>query len=567
MGGRPDGSRNDDLNELVEHLQELESRVRALERVAGLAREGAAYPQGLLEGHAGATALSSMPVVMPVLGRALLAIAGAYLLRAIAESGTVPQVAAVIAALVYAGLWLFSSTRFRVSERFTTSAYAVTAAVIIAPLLWEATMRFHVLPAAATATVLVIFVTAGAALAWARNLAVVTWITTLAGVATALALIIATHALVPFTAALLGMAIVTEYSACRNHLLGERWVVALTANFSVFVMSYVATRPQGIPYGYPPMSAAAVLGLEMALLSIYLGSTVFRTLVHELPITWFEVGQAVIAFLIAISGALQLTRGAAGGTAVLGAFCLVSGAACYVVAFAIASHQSRRRNFYAYGTFGLALVVAGTTILLPAALTWSVVAVGAMWLGRRTGSMTLRAHAPVYLTLAAVVSGLIGYATSAMIGRTLPGQPEAAVVVATVAAALCYALAGNEQTTLARTSAMIVAGIGCWAVLGLAAAALSVIAPATVVRSILLCALAFTLPWGAARFQRRELLWLLYPLAGFAVLKLFAEDLSHGRPATLAISLLCYGATLVLLPHRMRSARAAVPERVTATVA
>src|SRR6266853_1706949 len=89
----------DVLPDVLDRVSELERRVAALEN------RSEALP--VLRADAAAPELLSVPAgVVPILGRALLGLAGAYLLRAIAESGMAPRMVTVIAALVYAGAWL-----------------------------------------------------------------------------------------------------------------------------------------------------------------------------------------------------------------------------------------------------------------------------------------------------------------------------------------------------------------------------------------------------------------------------------------------------------------------------
>ncbi len=69
-------------------------------------------------------------------------------------------------------------------------------------------------------------------------------------------------------------------------------------------------------------------------------------------------------------------------------------------------------------------------------------------------------------------------------------------------------------------------------------------------RTGLICGLAL----GLARWsvRRQELMWLLYPLMLYGAYRLLTEDFPHGRPTTLALSLLFYGGTLLQLT-RMRN--------------
>jgi hypothetical protein len=539
---------DDVLPDVLARVNDLERRVAALENRPGTLTA--------LGAEVTAPEFPSVPAgVIPILGRALLGLAGAYLLRAIAESGTAPRIATVIAALVYAGAWLVSSIRTRAAEKFGAVVYTVTAALIFAPLLWETTVRFQVLSPAVSAFTLVLFVIAGYGLAWRRDVSAISRITTLAGAATALALLVGTRDLAPFTIALLAMALVAEFAACRDHCLGERWIAALSTDVSLLVLTYLVTRPQGLPEGYRAIPTMLAVAIQMAALAIYLGSTSFRTLARGIKIAWFEAGQTTVVFAISIDGVLQVTQGAAGGA--LGGFCLLSGASAYLAAFVLVNRRTQRRNLDMYALWGLTLLLAGSVMLFsgtPLTAIWDALAILAMSVGRRTGHIVLRAHACVYLIGAALVSGLLQYCYSVSIE---PGTPFAALapaaILAACAVALCYAASGVTATIPARIPTAIIAGLLCWSMLGfgsgmLAALAISAAYLATL-RTALLCAAAIGMALAGSRWGRGELLWLQYPVMFFGAVKLLLEDFPQGRPAALALSLLSYGGALILLPR------------------
>jgi hypothetical protein len=388
---------------------------------------------------------------------------------------------------------------------------------------------------------------------------VVTTITTVAGVGTALALIFATHALVPFTTALLLIAAVVEYAACRDHFLGERWVVALTADLSIFILTSIAGRAQGWPEGYERIPVGGVLAMQVALPLIYLTSVVYRTVYRRLDISAFEIAQAVAALLISFVGVIQVAH----AEAALGLFCLLAGAVCYRIAAGLPC-----RNLHAYLTFGLVLVLAGTWMVAPTpavAAVWSVLAIAAMWHDTRTEALELRSHAAAYLLAAAFASELLRYANDAMVGAaSITPRRNIGAMITAAAAAVAWTISGRTMTVAARIPAAVIAGIVCWSVMGLIVAAVVVLTGAVntplvgSIRTALLCGAAMVLPSAASRWQRPELLWLVYPLMGFGAVKLVLDDFAHGRPATLAVSLLFYGATLVLLPGRVRAQRLVV---------
>ena len=380
--------------DVLARVSDLERRVAALENLSGV--QPALKPDEVL--------LRNLPPVparsVPIVGRALLGLAGAYLLRAIAESGTAPRTATVIVALLYAGAWLVSPIRTRGAETFRAIVYTVTAALIFAPLVWETTVRFQVLSPAAAALVLVLFVIAGNAVAWRRNLDAIGRIAMLAGAGTALGLLVATRDLAPFTIALLAMALTAEYAACRDRLTGERWIAAVSADASLLFLTYILTRPQGLPEGYRAVPAVLAVAIQAAALAIYLGAFHSVRLRAGSRSAWFEVGQLSAVFAISIGGALQVTRGSA--AAIVGGFCMLSGAGAYLTALVLLDRRTGRRNFYAYATWGLALLLAGGAILFSGIVLtaiWSALAILAMTVGRRTGLVVLRAHASVYMAL------------------------------------------------------------------------------------------------------------------------------------------------------------------------
>jgi len=81
-----------------------------------------------------------------LIGRSVLIVGGAYLLRALTEVGFVPQRAGVVLAFLYAMAWIAIAGRALARGRRTVALFdASTAAGIAGALIWEATTRFHVI--------------------------------------------------------------------------------------------------------------------------------------------------------------------------------------------------------------------------------------------------------------------------------------------------------------------------------------------------------------------------------------------------------------------------------------
>jgi len=228
-------------------------------------------------------------------------LAGAYLLRAIAESGAVPAKVVFAAATLYAVAWLLWASRAHAGRRLSTTLYSLTAALILAPLLWEATVRFHTVTPWQTSVILVAFTLIGLAVSWRQDLLVVTTISILTGIGTAGALLIATYDVLPFAFVFLAIAAAVETCACLSRWLGERWLAAAAADLAVFLATWVVTNPRGLPDGYAPIPATALFAAQMALLVIYLSSVMVRTLVHRRTFTNFETVQCAFAFVIGLA--------------------------------------------------------------------------------------------------------------------------------------------------------------------------------------------------------------------------------------------------------------------------
>jgi hypothetical protein len=104
---------------------------------------------------------------MALVGRTLVALGGAYLLRALTDAVLLPQSLGVLIAFLYALGWLLLADRAGGRGRTTSAAFhGVTAALIGYPLLWEATARFGYLPPAGAALAVALFTALAFAVAW-----------------------------------------------------------------------------------------------------------------------------------------------------------------------------------------------------------------------------------------------------------------------------------------------------------------------------------------------------------------------------------------------------------------
>jgi hypothetical protein len=566
-----------DLERLNERVRELERRVSALEGRSETSTPAASAPVGysLQRPRPPATWRGFPPAevpggAIPVLGKAVLGIAGAYLLRAIAESGAIPKLPVLIVAIIYAGLWMVRAIRTHAANRFASITYAITSALILSPLLWESTVRFQVLAPAFTAFVLAAFVVLALAASWKRNLQLIPWIATLSAVTTALALIIATHELVSLTAALLAMALATEAAACLNHRLSLRAVPAIAADFAVWLLVYILTSSEGIPEGYHGFSPATLATLSLGLLAIYGGSIAIRAFALRRQISAFEIGQGIAAFALAFFGVMRAIQSSAAPA--LGVLALLLAVVCYWGALSRFTDESFARNRRVSATYAAALTLAGSHLLLSSSFRvpfLSMAAIATAFVYSRTAKLSLGMHASFYLAAAAAASSLPGWVAGALAG-TVPAAPDLGAWILITSAALCYLFGSRttasspEDRSSRRLLWVLPASLVGFTVAALAVVAIVRLAPSrfelppsrlSVVRTILNCALALALAFLGSRWNRLELGWVAYAAVAFGTLKLLFEDLRFGNAASLVVSLLFYGLILILLPRLTHPSR------------
>jgi hypothetical protein len=553
----------DALERLMERLDALERRVQALENPstaplsAPAALTLAAAPATVEgEGHS----LARAGGVFSVLGKAMLGIAGAYLLRAVAESSALPRLAIAAVAIVYALLWLVGAARVPAKEWFLSAIYAGTSALILAPMLWELTLSFKVMPPPLTAGVLCVFVIAATALAWKRNLTPVFWVANATAAAAALALSIATHQLLPFIAALLLIALISECAAGRGHQMSLRPLAAFAADAAIWALIFIYSSPQSTRMDYPVIGTACLLLPGCLLFMIYGVSAGLRVTLLGKTITVFETGQAMIAFLLAASSVLYFAPGS--GAIALGAACLLFSAACYAAALLLFSKAAASRNFHVFAAWAAGLLLAGSVLCLPPfwlAAFLGLAAIVATVFGDR---MTLKFHGLVFLMAAALASGLLRYAFDALAG-TPPASLAPGVSLVSVCALVCYAAGKRDpqenwkpQCLHLATAALAVCAMASLLVGGLLRIVALRITPEAhhiaFLRTLILCAAALALAFAGSRWRRVELTRMAYATLGLLAVKLLLEDLRLGHLEVIAASIFLFALTLIAVPRLAR---------------
>jgi len=510
---------------------------------------------------------------IPLIGRTLIVLGGAFIFRALTEASMIPPLGGAIAGLLYATWWLVQADRAANSGKRRSAAFHAFATAIIAyPLIWETTARFELLNTSVAAIILVSVHYFGLAVAWRRKLQTAAWTFTLFSAATATALLFGTHDLIPFVIALLVVAIGIESLAFQNQWLELRWPIALTLDLCLMLMITMTTRPDGPPPSYAPLPPLAVIITCSLLPTVYFGSIVARTLLHDHVIRPFEFVQASLAFLVGVGGAVKVTNFMGATLTPAALSILFLGAASYATSFtAIDRRSGRGRNFYSYTTLAAILILFGSTMLMRGhvlAISWSMLAVATTVVGRSFDRITLKFHSAIYMVAAAIACDLLTSSSTNLLANptsTLHSiSPTCAGVVALTG--LCYVILAT--TPGAKTSSWYLflpqaalAALLVWSAAGVAAEMLSglfarqemptaldpSIAAAT--RPSVLAILAILLAWASHHWSLKELTWLVYPILILGGVKLLWEGLQYSEPAALVIAFALYGGALVVTPR------------------
>lgn len=557
------------LEEFNTRVKELERRVACLEHPSQMhsaPMETVAVSAISSPTLSAETPTSSQSNVFSVFGKAVLGLAGAYLLRAAAESRIFPARIAVALALGYAFGWLGWAAWPRTQTALARHSYAITSALILFPMLWEATVRFQMIEPPVTAAVLATFALLAVILARRRNVASVVWVGMLTAIIAALILLAATRAPVPFLTALLFMAMLSEFAAGPRRWPVLRPVVAVAADFAALMMVIILGNPGGVPEEYTPVPGSTLIALVAALFLIYAASLVMRSLIIRQKVTVFEAAQLAVTVLLMGWALVRISDGT--GMLALGVACLAAGTACYFVAYGMLERHRERPNFHFYSVCAVAFVMAGGFFTLPllALVIWlcsaAFITVG---FGVQRRSPTLDLHGVAYLTAAVYASGLLAYAGRALAGL-YPPAPGAQPILAAVATLVCAALVSRYpgEHWGERLLRLLPAILAVYAVAALAVTPLvwlvargapPALPQLAVVRTSVTCAAALLLAFVGARWKHIELVWIAYAAAVLGSLKLVFEDLRIGSTQSLAASLLIYGTVLILIPRLVRAGR------------
>lgn len=512
-------------------------------------------------------------VVLSLIGRLFLVLAGGFFLRAMTEAGLLAAELGISLAFVYGIAWLVLADRAGRRAQVTSAVFhALAAALVTFPLLVEATTRFRVLTGAGGALGLALLTAGLLFVAWRQRLHAVAWVTIVAALPTSIVLLVSAGVVMPVGCYLIALGVATMWLAYELGWTALRWPVALTADLVVAGVTMRALAPEH------PVAPHTAMLLQWALIGAYLISIAIRTIVRGRIVTVFEIVQTVAALLVAFVGTVLLTRDTGAIPAAVGLTSLILGTAGYGVAYAFVGRRAGlERNLYFYTSLALVLVLAGCALVLRGPWLGAVFAVlgaAAAGIWSREGRLYLLLHGAAYVVAASIASGALGYSAWALAAAPVESWalPRAIMLVVLVAAALSAGLAAARpwpdgavvasglRLVIALCLALLASGwiVGYLApaIAGLADRRVDLGALATVRTGVLAIA-ALAIAWVGRHPRFREWAWLVYPLLVAVGLKMVAQDFKYSRPATLFIALAVYGAALIVAPRLRRGGPAA----------
>lgn len=576
------------IEALQASLESLEQRVAALEYSArGMRPAPAERPAAIAQEASLAAVLHEAPppgevvhvgatpgALLSIIGRTLLILAGAFLLRALTDGGTLPQSVGVTLGLTYATVLIVFTDRAGWKQRKLSASFLGLAVVLTAyPLLWESTARLGLLSPGASGAVLVFVTALGLLTAWRRRLRFVAAAFTLAALLTILALYHATRAMELYAGLLLLLGAATIWLAYSRRWHVMRWLVALTADVVVLRLVLLVAHPEGPRPPYEFLSIPAVRWLAVGLVLLYLGSFSLRALSRRRGVTAFEILQSVLALLVGYGGAVRIAQAMGSGGPGLGWSALLAALVCYAVAFAfLRLRLGRGRNFFYYAWLAIIIVLLGSPLVASNSvlvLSWCAMAVAAALLGGRFDRVTLRLHSVVYLMAAAAQAGLLASVFNVFTGSAAAADrwPSGLGLGVLAMSVCCYAVLvatqrGRGVPTLRRIPRFVVALLS---VLGAGALTVTTLVRSlgpdlgegdpshvAIIRTAVLAIAAAGLAAAGRIRHLAELAWLVYPLLVAGGLKLMLEDLRHGSSTALFLSFLCYGSALIVAPRLRR---------------
>jgi hypothetical protein len=548
---------------MTDRLAHVEARLRELDEAFGALRDRVTRLEGEPRESPGVSAVEpdSLPTtggdfsLLPLLtlaGRTLLVFGGAYLLRALTDTGLLPRPGGVVLGLAYASAWIGVADRAALQRRTSRLFHGLAALLIACPLLLEASTRFDVLSPAAAAALLTGFAFLAVAVAWHRDLQALAVIATTAAAFTAFTLAVTTGHVLPFAASAVMAAATAELIATQR---GWRWPVRPPLLIANLLVLDVIVRAQGS--SVEPLGPAFVVSLFLAAVcaAVLVASAISRP--DELSI--LDIAQSLAALVIGLGGALVIAR--VSGPVALESFTatlLAIGVAGYLLVISRADRWSERAAVVFTTLAAVLMIVGGVARLFGTMrdLVFGLATLILFGLSVRIGRPWLAAQGALFAIVMSVTSGMLYFSADTWTG----GLPTTFMPASALGATAILALGGVVLPLLSATrsrletiSSLVLTGLAACAVgallIGLldsldgrATTAGATAAGRTVVLSVIVIALT-----ALSRLQSVwTFKWLAHATLVLGAVKLVAEDMRVSSPVAIFVALAAYGAALIV---------------------
>jgi hypothetical protein len=489
--------------------------------------------------------------ILTLVGRTFLVFGGAYLLRALTESGQLTPASGIVVGLTYASAWMGAADRAAVRRPASGLFHGLASLVIACPLLLEASTRFGVLTPPAAATLLVLVSALALGVAWHRRLQSLAIMAAVAGSITALVMAISTGQVWPFALSALAIGTGAWIADIDRQWRWPARAPALVA--TLLTLDLVARAVADVPL--EPRGLSFVAALLLA--GIYLVALVAAMLGKDDAPPMFDLLIAAAAVLTGLGGALSVARVLGpGALTAVGWALMLSGLMGGGIAWS-KRHAWADHTFAVLTTLPAIFLLIGVLVGLnrvPAVLSLTGAALTLLAMGLLEGRAWLVRQGTLFLVAGAAVSGLLVFAIDVWTGA-LPDYAAPRLGFFVAGAALGAVLLpilpagrrGGEEATTATLGAIAVIGFGAFALVGLGSVDTQAATPGLVAAErSLVASMLIMAAMGLSRLPGLAgVRWLAYALIGTVALKLVVEDFRVSSPMSLFVGLGAYGTALI----------------------
>lgn len=557
------------LEDVTEALRRVEQRLEVLEawrlRMEGRSAASSTVAQKEAPVASGVEEASGA-FDLALIGRTLIILGGAFLLRAATEGGALPIAVGVALGLVYALVWSLLALRDSVS-RCTAVYYAIATSLTSVPLIFEGTRKFNVFTAWSAALALGMVAAVMFVLIWRRRLHAVAWMFTVMTICVLPLLIVQTRSVTPFALILLGLGIVTLWLGYLLEWTLLPWLAAIALDIMLLILSALVVNES-----LPELSPSMAIGVLCLAFAAYLASFSVRALGGHRDAMAIDIAQTFTLLFVALGGAMWIAMSRVAFAMPIVVAMLLLGAISYAVSFTFVAREfTSPLNFVFTSSLAMMLVVlSGAFITHGFANTifWTVLALGTAYFATHYRKSSLALHAAVYIFCGFIGADVIRLGFHAVLlkqeqGWLVPGAGAVVLLIACVLAATIRPIERQGRFELWTAAKVMILAESGWiaATLLVSAGGLLFLQPApadpaavAILRTVVLAALTVATAW-AARFPTLSPARLLVnPLMIILGVKLLWEDVRAGRPATLFISFAIVGAALIITPRLRRKA-------------